>query len=105
MAFKILSPDVPKNRVKRRAYFAEYRALRRNARPPWLTEEHHTQILAVYLEARRLSRSTGVVYHVDHIVPLKGETVCGLHVPWNLRAIPAEENLKKGNKLLDESVE
>lgn len=66
------------------------------ATPPWADMD---AIRAVYTEATMLQRATGEKYHVDHIIPLAGKTVCGLHVAYNLRAVPAEENLKKNNKL------
>jgi len=92
-----------KNGEKLLLYFREYNRARYanklNATPPWADR---AAIAAVYAEAERLTRETGIPHHVDHIVPLKHPLVCGLHVHTNLRAIPASENLAKGNRLLEE---
>ena len=67
--------------------------------PPWLTRMHLDQISEIFALAHALSGETGVSHEVDHIVPLVSPVVCGLHVPWNLRAIPMKENRAKKNKL------
>jgi 5-methylcytosine-specific restriction endonuclease McrA len=86
-------------------YYKALTSLRRrrhkNATPPWLTAEQKKAIRQLYVTAQRLTETTGERYVVDHIVPLISDVVCGLHVPWNLRVITQEENLKKSNKLPD----
>jgi hypothetical protein len=72
----------------------------RNATPKWLTYKQKNEIKQLYQIAVTMTKTTGERYVVDHIVPLISDEVCGLHVPWNLRVITQEENLKKSNKLL-----
>ena len=81
----------------RSAWTAKRRAAKLQRTPLWLTQAHHKQIEQFYWEAAEVSKLVGEFYHVDHIVPLQGKTVSGLHVPWNLQILPAKENLSKGN--------
>ena len=85
--------DYHKNKPRFIANSAKRRAYKLKATPSWLNETHIKEILAFYILAKKLSKETLVKYHVDHIEPLKGEDVCGLHVPWNLRVVTAAENI------------
>jgi hypothetical protein len=63
--------------------------------PSWTTNE---LIVKFYEEAANLTESTGIKHSVDHIVPLNSKKVCGLHCHTNLRVIPLDDNVKKGNR-------
>jgi hypothetical protein len=84
-----------KNPSKAAANASKRRARLLNATPKWA---NFNAIQTKYALAESISKVTGIKYHVDHIVPLKGKNVCGLHVHENLRVIPAKDNLVKSNK-------
>src|SRR5690625_2522235 len=67
----------------------------RRCTPKWVDKG---MIKDIYKRRTRITNEIGVLHHVDHIVPLNHRLVCSLHVPWNIRIIPAAENLKKNNK-------
>ena len=65
--------------------------------PIWLTKAQHLEIEGFYLLAKEMEKQFGQKYEVDHIVPLRGKTVSGLHVPWNLQVLTKKENCSKNN--------
>lgn len=89
------------NVVQVRADTKARRRKHRDATPPWLTKKEKTEIRQLYQMAITMTKTTGEQYVVDHIIPLRGDFVCGLHVPWNLRVITQAQNLEKSNKLID----
>lgn len=69
-------------------------AAKKNAVPVWSNKEY---VDNMYMLAKLVTDFTGVKYHVDHIVPLTSDLVCGLHNEFNLQVIPGNENSSKGN--------
>lgn len=90
---------VKDNKGKVNSYTAKRRSALWDRIPNWLSNEQRFDISQYYIDASYLSHYTKVKFHVDHIIPLRGKDVSGLHVPWNLQIITSEENLAKGNKL------
>jgi hypothetical protein len=83
LRFKVKNPSYYKTMV------AAYRARKLQATPAWANMD---TIKAIYANCPE-------GYHVDHIIPLKGKNVSGLHVEGNLQYLPASENLSKSNKV------
>ena len=77
----------------------------KKATPPWLTKEHYSQMYSFYWLANLQYELTDTKYHVDHVVPILGKTVCGLNVPWNMQILEAKENIRKSNKFMDNNTE
>lgn len=100
--------NVEKNRQKMRerqknnpAAYAKNQAARRAAKllrtPKWLSKDDLWFMQQAYELASLRTKTLGFAWHVDHVVPLQGKKVSGLHVPWNLQVIPGALNIAKNN--------
>lgn len=89
------------NTSKRTAWNTKRRCQKIHATPSWYKQEKE-KIEQLYAESSQRTKDTGIQHHVDHIIPLLSEHVCGLHCLSNLRIITADENAKKYNTLIQE---
>ena len=77
---------------------AKRKAATLNRTPSWLTKEDLEEMKDIYRMASRRQEVEGIAYHVDHIIPMQGKIISGLHVPSNLQILKAKDNITKGNK-------
>jgi hypothetical protein len=94
-AWRIANPE------KRSASHARRRAAQLQRTPAWADLR---AIEAVYSIRGQLERAHGVPLDVDHVVPLQGKNVSGLHVEYNLQIIPKTLNMKKKNRFTDDAI-
>jgi len=59
---------------------------------PWVNDEQVAEMIKLH------DNCDPATHHLDHIVPLESNLVCGLHVPWNMQKLTCKENLSKSNK-------
>ena len=86
-----------RNKVDYIARTAKRRAAKLNRTPRWLSPSELKEIEQLYADAKQLEEIFSTAFHVDHVIPLQGELVSGLHTPENLQILPAALNLSKGN--------
>ena len=106
---KFYTEHAEKLRAKKQEYqrnnlhiYAKIKAKRRAAQlkrtPAWLTPDDFWLMEQAYELAALRTKMFDFPWHVDHIVPLQGKLVSGLHIPVNLQVIPGVENLRKSNR-------
>jgi hypothetical protein len=87
------------NKHKAQAYVRKYQAAKRKRVPNWLTPDDNWMMEEAYELAIRRTKMFGFQWDVDHVLPLQGKTVSGLHTPLNLQVIPAVVNSSKGARV------
>jgi hypothetical protein len=77
---------------------ANRRAIKLQRTPAWLTDFDKLKIRCLHSVAAMLTRENQEPWHVDHVIPLQGDLVSGLHVPGNMRVLRGKENISKHNR-------
>jgi hypothetical protein len=101
---------LPNIKKKRKQYMSRYREENPEKIAEWALQYNYSveqatvkwadlnKIKEIYKLRNKLTEETGIPHHVDHIIPLQHELVCGLNVENNLQILTAEENQRKSNK-------
>lgn len=89
------------NKPKKAALQSKRRAAILQRTPKWLTDDDLWMIEQAYELAALRTKMLGFPWHVDHVIPLQGRLVSGLHVPINIQVIPGSDNVRKSNKYAD----
>lgn len=107
-AYREANPEKTKEAVKKyrkanQSHFTRLQMERekkiQQACPPWMTKADKDWMDDIYKTSKQIKDQYGVDTAVDHIIPIKGKTVCGLHVPWNLRVVTRSYNSQKLNNI------
>lgn len=89
----------PGNPIVKNMWNAKRRAKKLKATPSWTNTEFEQFVIEeMYALAKQRTNVTGIVHHVDHIVPLQSDLVQGLHCVSNLQILEATANIAKGNR-------
>lgn len=83
-------------------HYMKYMATKNYQTPQWLSQKQLDEMTAIYMMAATITKATGIKHEVDHIYPLQGKKVSGLHVPNNLNIVTRSSNRKKSNKHPDD---
>jgi hypothetical protein len=97
---KLLSGSAPDwlLRHPRRAYIEQVIL----ATPTWV---NHKEMLALRKLKIQMTQMTGIEHVLDHVIPLKHPSVCGLNVPWNLQVLTRAQNAAKSNNWCPDQLE
>jgi hypothetical protein len=94
--------SIKESKLKNKHKYLAWARLRQlnklNATPKWLSADDKWLVQEIYHLAKIRTELTGIKWNVDHIIPIKGKDVCGLHIPDNLQVITELENKSKSNK-------
>lgn len=91
-------PPKSKTDYYKRSAKMKYHTKKLQRTPKWLNSVDFVKIDMIYKNAQHLTKTTGILHEVDHIIPLQGKLISGLHVPWNLQVLTRTDNRRKHNK-------